>query len=102
MLDGHMTSPFLSPPPPQVRCPILLTAEEKEFARRIALSFGQMVNGFDILREHGRSYVCDVNGWSFVKSSSAYYHDAAGEGGRNYEGWGRIPGGGGEMPRREE
>jgi len=61
----------------EVRHPVLLTADEKEFARRISLAFGQMVNGFDILRAHGRSYVCDVNGWSFVKSSSAYYHDAA-------------------------
>ena len=57
----------------EVRFPVLLTAHEKDVARRISLAFGQMVNGFDILRAHGASYVCDVNGWSFVKSSSAYY-----------------------------
>ena len=44
--------------------------QEKEIARMVTLAFGQKVCGFDLLRsERARSFVCDVNGWSFVKNS---------------------------------
>ncbi|XP_042424577.1 inositol hexakisphosphate and diphosphoinositol-pentakisphosphate kinase VIP1-like isoform X3 [Zingiber officinale] len=61
----------------EVRYPVLLTPGEKEIARDVCLAFCQLVCGFDLLRCEGRSYVCDVNGWSFVKNSYKYYDDAA-------------------------
>ena len=65
----------------EVRFPVILTLREKEIARRIVLVFKQQVCGFDILRiQEGDSlvsYVCDVNGWSFVKHSRKYYDDCA-------------------------
>ncbi|KAL7100824.1 hypothetical protein ACP275_08G019500 [Erythranthe tilingii] len=61
----------------EVRYPVLLTPMEKEISREICIAFQQAVCGFDLLRSEGRSYVCDVNGWSFVKNSYKYYDDAA-------------------------
>ena len=62
----------------EVRFPVILTAAEKEIARKIVLAFGQTVCGFDLLRSNGQSYVCDVNGWSFVKDSPRFWSDSAG------------------------
>ncbi|XP_075510688.1 inositol hexakisphosphate and diphosphoinositol-pentakisphosphate kinase VIP2-like isoform X1 [Primulina tabacum] len=61
----------------EVRYPVLLTPAEKQIARDVCSAFKQAVCGFDLLRCEGRSYVCDVNGWSFVKNSYKYYDDAA-------------------------
>ncbi len=58
--------------------PWIATVQEKEIARMVTLAFGQKVCGFDLLRsDRGRSFVCDVNGWSFVKSSTKVSADAA-------------------------
>ncbi|XP_042459231.1 inositol hexakisphosphate and diphosphoinositol-pentakisphosphate kinase VIP2-like [Zingiber officinale] len=61
----------------EVRYPVLLTPAEKQMAWEVCGAFQQAVCGFDLLRCKGRSYVCDVNGWSFVKNSPKYYDDAA-------------------------
>lgn len=61
----------------EVRYPVILTPREKDIARNIVEAFQQYVCGFDILRVQGKSYVCDVNGFSFVKNSRKYYDDAS-------------------------
>ena len=59
----------------EIRYPINLTPIEKEIAKKIVLKFKQNICGFDILRCQGNSYVCDVNGFSFVKGNKKYYED---------------------------
>nr|XP_046252261.1 inositol hexakisphosphate and diphosphoinositol-pentakisphosphate kinase 2 isoform X3 [Scatophagus argus] len=61
----------------EVRYPVMLSAMEKLVARKVCLAFKQTVCGFDLLRANGHSYVCDVNGFSFVKNSMKYYDDCA-------------------------
>ncbi|XP_068711833.1 inositol hexakisphosphate and diphosphoinositol-pentakisphosphate kinase 2-like isoform X2 [Montipora foliosa] len=73
-LDGKVERDFQGK---EIRYPVILNQYEKELANKVCKLFKQTVCGCDLLRTHGKSYVCDVNGFSFVKTSKKYYDDAA-------------------------
>ncbi|PFH36029.1 histidine acid phosphatase superfamily protein [Besnoitia besnoiti] len=66
-----------SPDGKEVRYPVILTEQEKWIAYRLVRAFQQIICGFDILRTSSGPFVCDVNGFSFVKGNVKYYEDCA-------------------------
>ena len=74
MLDGRVNR---AKDGTEIRYPVVLTMPEKKYARKIVRIFGQNICGFDLLRADCGSFVCDVNGWSFVKKSTKYYEDSS-------------------------
>ncbi|KAF0991725.1 hypothetical protein HZS_7491 [Henneguya salminicola] len=73
-LDGKVERDYTGK---EMRYPVILASAEKYIARKVVEIFHQNVCGLDMLKTGGKCYVCDVNGFSFVKKSTKYYDDCA-------------------------
>ncbi|KAJ1508925.1 hypothetical protein HMI55_000161 [Coelomomyces lativittatus] len=60
----------------EIRYSTELTFYESMLAHRICCAFRQFICGFDLLRSD-RSFVIDINGWSFVKNNNPYFEQCA-------------------------